>query len=77
VATWVSWSDDGVTVVCDLEQCLQPGPCADRTCRKVPCEDGGWWWQTVVEPPPGRRLSPRDLARAIDAHEQTHEKGKS
>ena len=59
MATWVSWCDDGVTIVCDREECLDPG---------------GYWWQQVVEVEPGsaRRLTPKDLSRAIDAHERTH-----
>jgi hypothetical protein len=56
MATWVSWCDDGVTVVCDLEQCRDPG---------------GFRWQTVVEPA-GRPLTPKDLSRAIDEHERSH-----
>lgn len=31
---WVSWCDDGVTVICDREQ----------------CKIDGAWWQEVVEP---------------------------
>jgi len=56
MATWVSWCDDGVTVICDREECLDPG---------------GFWWQQVVEAS-GMHLTPKDLSRAIDAHERTH-----
>lgn len=57
MSTWVSWCDDGVTVICDRIQCQ---------------DEKGNWWQEVVEPPPGMLLAPKDLSIAIDEHEKTH-----
>lgn len=55
---WVSWCDDGVTVICDSEECE---------------DENGFWWQQVVNPPEGAEvLIPKDLSRAIDQHESTH-----
>jgi hypothetical protein len=32
---WVSWCDDGVTIICQREECME----------------GGYWWQKVIDEP--------------------------
>lgn len=65
---YLSWSDDGVTLICEREECMVPGPCRDTTCITPLCDKGRWWWQETI---PGRP-TPEDAAAFRDAHIATH-----
>lgn len=55
--TYLSWCDDGVTLICERDECRRPAPLG-----------GDCWWQEVLP----YRLTPEQAVALRDAHVATH-----
>lgn len=56
--TYLSWCDDGITLMCEREECMVPGPCPSGEC----------FFQEVLP----FRLTPAVAQKHLDAHVLRH-----